>query len=134
MTRKGSLAKTADAVSDNSIPTSPRSVNKQFSVSERTLEQKKEIIAQARRYASGEISEDEFFNHDITQKLRDTAQPVAVGRLSKSFTLGNGISDNNISESASLSTLLLKKLRNQKYATPYRKRPRHILRERRVLS
>lgn len=35
-----SLAETADAVSDNSIPTSPQSVNKQFSVSERTPEQK----------------------------------------------------------------------------------------------
>ena len=58
-----SLAETADAVSDNSIPTSPQSVNKQFSVSERTPEQKKEILAQARRYASGEIGKDEFFRH-----------------------------------------------------------------------
>lgn len=48
---------------DNSIPTSPQSVNKQFSVSERTPEQKKEILAQARRYASGEIGKDEFFRH-----------------------------------------------------------------------
>ena len=48
---------------DNSIPTSPQSVNKQFSVSERTPEQKKEILAQARRYASGEIGKDEFFHH-----------------------------------------------------------------------
>lgn len=62
VTRKGSLAKAADAVSDNSIPTSPQSVNKQFSVSERTPEQKKEILAQARRYASGEIGKEEFFN------------------------------------------------------------------------
>lgn len=58
-----SLAETADAVSDNSIPTSPQSVNKQFSVSERTPDQKKEILAQARRYASGEIGKDEFFRH-----------------------------------------------------------------------
>lgn len=48
---------------DNSIPTSPQSVNKQFSVSERTPDQKKEILAQARRYASGEIGKDEFFRH-----------------------------------------------------------------------
>ena len=58
-----SLAETADAVSDNSIPTNTQSVNKQFSVSERTPEQKKEILAQARRYASGEIGKDEFFRH-----------------------------------------------------------------------
>lgn len=42
---------------------SQQSVNKQFSVSERTPEQKKEILAQARRYASGEIGKDEFFRH-----------------------------------------------------------------------
>lgn len=48
---------------DNSIPTNTQSVNKQFSVSERTPEQKKEILAQARRYASGEIGKDEFFRH-----------------------------------------------------------------------
>lgn len=58
-----SLAETADAVSENSIPTNTQSVNKQFSVSERTPEQKKEILAQARRYASGEIGKDEFFRH-----------------------------------------------------------------------
>lgn len=63
VTQKGSLAKAADAVSDNSIPTNTQSVNKQFSVSERTPEQKKEILAQARRYASGEIGKDEFFRH-----------------------------------------------------------------------
>lgn len=63
VTRKGSLAKAADAVSENSIPTNTQSVNKQFSVSERTPEQKKEILAQARRYASGEIGKDEFFRH-----------------------------------------------------------------------
>ena len=57
-----SLAETADAVSDNSIPTNTQSVNKQYSVSERTPEQKKEILAHARRYASGEISKDEFFS------------------------------------------------------------------------
>lgn len=62
VTQKGSLAKAADAVSDNSIPTNTQSVNKQFSVSERTPEQKREILAQARRYASGEIGKDEFFN------------------------------------------------------------------------
>ena len=38
--------------------------------------------------------------YDITQKLRDTAQPVAVGRLSQSFALGNGISDNSVSDSS----------------------------------
>lgn len=43
--------------------TNTQSVNKQFSVSERTPEQKKEILAQARRYASGEIGKDEFFRH-----------------------------------------------------------------------
>lgn len=58
-----SLAETADAVSENSIPTNTQSVNKQFSVSERTPDQKKEILAQARRYASGEIGKDEFFRH-----------------------------------------------------------------------
>lgn len=58
-----SLAETADAVSENSIPTNTQSVNKQFSVSERTPEQKKEILAQARRYASGEIGKYEFFRH-----------------------------------------------------------------------
>lgn len=58
-----SLAEAADAVSENSIPTNTQSVNKQFSVSERTPEQKKEILAQARRYASGEIGKDEFFRH-----------------------------------------------------------------------
>lgn len=58
-----SLAETADAVSENSIPTNTQSVNKQFSVSERTPEQKKEILVQARRYASGEIGKDEFFRH-----------------------------------------------------------------------
>ena len=42
---------------------SQQSVNKQFSVSERTPEQKKEILVQARRYASGEIGKDEFFRH-----------------------------------------------------------------------
>lgn len=60
MTQKGSLAKAADAVSENSIPANTQSVNKQFSVSERTPEQKKEILAQARRYASGEIGKEEF--------------------------------------------------------------------------
>ena len=40
VTRKGSLAKAADAVSENSISTNTQSVNKQFSVSERTPEQK----------------------------------------------------------------------------------------------
>lgn len=53
---------------DNSIPTSPQSVNKQYSVSERTPEQKKEILAQARRYASGEIGKDEFFRH-VKQRI-----------------------------------------------------------------
>ena len=38
--------------------------------------------------------------YDITQKLRDTAQPVVVGRLSQSFALGNGISDNSVSDSS----------------------------------
>lgn len=46
-----------------SIRSSSENVNKQFSVSERTPEQKKEILAQARRYASGEIGKDEFFRH-----------------------------------------------------------------------
>ena len=47
----------------DSIRSSSENVNKQFSVSERTPEQKKEILAQARRYASGEIGKDEFFRH-----------------------------------------------------------------------
>lgn len=63
-----SLAETADAVSENSIPTNTQSVNKHFSVSERTPEQKKEILAQARRYASGEIGKDEFFRH-VKQRI-----------------------------------------------------------------
>lgn len=50
-------------VSDDSIRSSSKNVNKQFSVSERTPEQKREILAQARRYASGEIGKDEFFRH-----------------------------------------------------------------------
>ena len=47
----------------DSIRSSSKNVNKQFSVSKRTPEQKKEILAQARRYASGEIGKDEFFRH-----------------------------------------------------------------------
>ena len=47
----------------DSIRSSSENVNKQFSVSKRTPEQKKEILAQARRYASGEIGKDEFFRH-----------------------------------------------------------------------
>lgn len=47
----------------DSIRSSSENVNKQFSVSERTPEQKKEILAQARRYASGEIGKDEFFRY-----------------------------------------------------------------------
>lgn len=47
----------------DSIRSSSENVNKQFSVSERTPEQKKEILVQARRYASGEIGKDEFFRH-----------------------------------------------------------------------
>ena len=59
-----SLALRAKVELDNSsVPNRPQSVNKQFSVSERTPEQKKEILAQARRYASGEIGKDEFFRH-----------------------------------------------------------------------
>lgn len=58
-----SLALRAKVELDNSsVSNRPRSVNKQFSVSERTPEQKREILAQARRYASGEIGKDEFFN------------------------------------------------------------------------
>ena len=56
-------ARSTASVSDDSVPNRPQSVNKQFSVSERTPEQKKEILAQARRYASGEIGKDEFFRH-----------------------------------------------------------------------
>lgn len=59
-----SLALRAKVELDNSsVPNRPQSVNKQFSVSERTPEQKREILAQARRYASGEIGKDEFFRH-----------------------------------------------------------------------
>lgn len=59
-----SLALRAKVELDNSsVPNRPQSVNKQFSVSERTPEQKKEILAQARRYALGEIGKDEFFRH-----------------------------------------------------------------------
>lgn len=59
-----SLALRAKVELDNSsVSNRPRSVNKQFSVSERTPEQKREILAQARRYASGEIGKDEFFRH-----------------------------------------------------------------------
>lgn len=59
-----SLALRAKVELDNSsISNRTQSVNKQYSVSERTPEQKKEILAQARRYASGEIGKDEFFRH-----------------------------------------------------------------------
>ncbi len=64
-----SLALRAKVELDNSsVPNRPQSVNKQFSVSERTPEQKKEILAQARRYASGEIGKDEFFRH-VKQRI-----------------------------------------------------------------
>lgn len=88
MTRKGSLAKAADAVSDNSIPTSSQSVNKQYSVSERTPEQKKEILAQARRYASGEISEeeysdlfDEYYNGGTERQYSFAGQKASTANL-----------------------------------------------------
>lgn len=59
----GGSAPAISSASENSIRSSSKNVNKQFSVSERTPEQKKEILAQARRYASGEIGKDEFFRH-----------------------------------------------------------------------
>lgn len=68
------------SVSDNSIPTNTQSVNNQYSVSERTPEQKREILAQARRYTSGEISKDEFFNKvdsiDGTRRMPTTRRQV----------------------------------------------------------
>ncbi len=49
-------------------------------------------------YLNVGVARNDASNHiyDITQKLRDTAQPVAVGRLSKSFALRSGISDKSI--------------------------------------
>ncbi len=59
------------------ILSSEENVNRQYSVSERTPEQKKEILAQARRYAAGEISKGEFFNYvdgiDGTKSGRSSA-------------------------------------------------------------
>lgn len=53
------------------------------------IEQRDGIVEKINALSSEDI-------YDITQKLRDTAQPVAVGRLSKSFALGSGISDKSI--------------------------------------
>ena len=49
-------------------------------------------------YLNVGVAKNDATNHiyDITQKLRENAQPVAVGRLSKSFALGSGISDKSI--------------------------------------
>lgn len=70
----GGSAPAISSASENSIRSSSKNVNKQFSVSERTPEQKKEILAQARRYASGEIGKDEFFRHvDSIDRTRKRA-------------------------------------------------------------
>ncbi len=55
-------------------------------------------IKNATVYLNVGVARNDASNHiyDITQKLRDTAQPVAVGRLSKSFALRSGISDKSI--------------------------------------
>ncbi len=62
---------------DSSVSNRTQSVNRQYSVSERTPEQKKEILAQARRYAAGEISKGEFFNYvdgiDGTKSAKSSA-------------------------------------------------------------
>ena len=53
-------------------------------------------------YLNVGVARNDATNHiyDITQNLRDTAQPVAVGRLSKSFALRSGISDKSIHSSS----------------------------------
>lgn len=53
-------------------------------------------------YLNVGVAKNDKTNHiyDITQKLRDTAQRIAVGRLSKSFALGSGISTKSISENS----------------------------------
>ncbi len=105
--------------SDNSIPTNTQSVNKQYSVSERTPEQKREILAQARRDTAGEIeARDAASRRTLTPEERKNKAPdlgdenTVFAEDGKSYSIGEIVGDDqtNYGVGVHLDSTLLENL------------------------